>query len=99
MAEGLDLPVSQVQDALQHLQERGLIQVFPLGYLHREAFKSWQSRTLSVLQEYHKSGPCGSACPSLSGGSRCALVKGRKGALAAVIISKGLPFVTEVYCG
>lgn len=57
VAEGLDLPVSQVQDALQHLQERGLIQVFPLGYLHREAFKSWQSRTLSVLQEYHKKWP------------------------------------------
>lgn len=57
ISAGTDLPLLQVKEALEKLEAQGLIQQFRLGFLHREAFKSWQARALAVLDEYHQRYP------------------------------------------
>ena len=57
ISAGTDLPSGEVERALEHLKHQGRVKPFRLGWIHGEAFKSWQARSLSVLHEYHKRWP------------------------------------------
>ena len=69
ISAGTDLPSAQVESALDHLKNQGLVKLFRLGWIHGEAFKSWQARSLSVSMSTIDGGPCASACPNRNGGS------------------------------
>ena len=88
VSAGTDLPLAQVEEALEHLKSQGLAKEFHLGWLHMEAFKSWQARSLSILHEYHQRWPLRLGMPQSEWRQRLGLGEREGRALLQLFLSR-----------
>ena len=88
IAAGTDLSLAQVTAALEHLKAQGTVKEFRLGFLHGEAFKSWQARTLSILEEYHRRYPLRLGMPQPEFWQRMGLDEPEGRALLQLLLSQ-----------